>query len=447
MFEKYKPAIITLSIIVLIVAGIVNYVKDLIGQPQESAPEHLQVKAPTEKILHSQKIKDEQGNDIVKYLYASETEAPAETIKIDEQEIKEDISKRTKNAQFFKKRGLHSPEGLWSQDADTQEGSTASLRSDYGADGEVAAGDDGAVAASESEKEVWVGRFYAGEPFYKDAAENKWYQTETATTTAEEFSKQTKPNFLAKLKAFFNMNALADTGSYYAGAGDGEIDGVYPGGATALLAWNKVRDPVFSLLTKYGTAASRNFYTYMDYFISYTAYVQRVFLPINTSGIASDANITNAALYFYGTTKYSMDDDGQDYIAVVQTTQASTDSLITADFWQCGTNNNPTQGGSKDLGLMASDSYNSVTLNATGISWINKGVGAWTKLGLREGHDCENAIIGTGLVNGFLAVYFSEQTGTSQDPYLEVTYTAPAAPAKFRFDGGQMKIKGKVKFE
>ncbi|MBU4347520.1 hypothetical protein KKF23_03110, partial [Patescibacteria group bacterium] len=157
MFEKYKPTIIILSVIALIAAGIVNYVKDLIDQPQESAPEHLQVKAPTEKILHSQKIKDEQGNDIVKYLYASETEVPAKTITADNQEIQEDISKRTKNAQFFKKRGLHSPEGLWSQDANTQEGSTASLRSDYGADGEVAAGDDGAVAASESEKEVWVG--------------------------------------------------------------------------------------------------------------------------------------------------------------------------------------------------------------------------------------------------------------------------------------------------
>ncbi len=95
----------------LIAAGIVNYVKDLIDQPMEFAPEYLQVKAPAEKILHSQKIKDEQGNDIVKYLYASETEVPAETIKIDEREIKEHISKRTKNAQFFKLSSAEAMEG------------------------------------------------------------------------------------------------------------------------------------------------------------------------------------------------------------------------------------------------------------------------------------------------------------------------------------------------
>ena len=65
--------------------------------------------------------------------------------------------------------------------------------------------------------------------------------------------------------------------------------------------------------------------------------------------------------------------------------------------------------------------YNSWALNSTGIGWINKGPGAWTKLGLREGHDVldhaisteTNSIKGSG----------SNTAGTDQDPYLEVILT------------------------
>lgn len=380
--KEYKSIIITLSIIALIAAGVVNYVKDLIGQPPESAPEHLQVKAPAEKILHSQEIKDEQGNDIIKYLYASETEVTAETIKIDEREIKEDISKRTKNAQFFKKN-----------------------------------------------EEVWVGRFYAGEPFYKDAGNNKWYQTETATTTAEEFSKQTKPNFLAGIKAFFRMNALADTRSYYAGAGDGTVR--YWAAAT----WSAARDATT------GTAAS---YT-LEYLIEsmgarkVTATnwrVDRAFFPIDTSAITDTGTITSATLIFY-IYDYSVYNINSTTWEAVQTSQSSTSALTTADFDALTF----LSGGSLDLS--ASDGVIAqIPLNSTGLGWISKT--GWSKLGVILGLDLNNSAP-TG--NNSSDIYFSEQTGTATDPYLEVTYTVPAAPAKFRFDGGQMKIKGKVKFE
>ncbi|MBU4347453.1 hypothetical protein KKF23_02745, partial [Patescibacteria group bacterium] len=318
---------------------------------------------------------------------------------------------------------------LWSQDANTQEGSTASLRSDYGADGEVAAGDDGAVAASESEKEVWVGRFYAGEPFYKDASNNKWYQTETATTTAEEFSKQTKPNFLAKLKAFFSMNALADTGIYYAGAGDGTVR------YWAATTWAAARNATT------GTSVSYTL-TYLIEAIGARKVlatnwrVDRAFFPIDTSGIADTGTITDATLtfYIYEYGHYNADLTSWE---VVQTSQPSISELTTADFDALTF----TSGGS--LALSASDGVIAqIPLNPTGIGWISKT--DWTKLGVILGRDLTNTAP-TG--NNSSNIYFSEQTDTAQDPYLEVTYTAPAAPAKFRFDGGQMKIKGKVKFE
>lgn len=430
--KEYKSIIITLSVIALIAAGVVNYVKDLLGQPPESAPEHLQVKAPVEKILHSQKIKDEQGNDIVKYLYASETEVPAKTIKIDEREIKEDISKRTKNAQFFKKAVNKDN----NQNADTQNGSTAP----------VAAGDNGAVAANESEKEVWVGRFYAGEPFYKDAGNNKWYQTETATTTAEEFSKQTKPNFLAGIKAFFKKNALADTESYYAGAGDGHV---YDSGGSWAIAHDDTSGDGVKLGSSVGEF-SCGVWDYTAYSLGY--YVYRAFIPINTSGIGSDAIITEATLNVKSKAKEGdAANDGNDFITIVKTYQVNTSTLVVGDYEDCGGDIDEVARAKytpiiegvdanerKDITNMAEYAWQTWTLNAVGKGWINKT--GWTKLGLREGHDVLN-IAPSGLKTEF------EFYALSYVPYLEVIYTVPSAPAKFRFDGGQMKIKGKVKFE
>ena len=78
MFNKYKLAIIILTVTFTIILGTVEYVKYLIYQPTEPIPEHLQLKAPPEKISNSQKIKDQDNDD-----YVSETEAPAKTIKTD----------------------------------------------------------------------------------------------------------------------------------------------------------------------------------------------------------------------------------------------------------------------------------------------------------------------------------------------------------------------------
>ncbi|MBU4347825.1 hypothetical protein KKF23_04790, partial [Patescibacteria group bacterium] len=308
---------------------------------------------------------------------------------------------------------------LWSQDANTQEGSTASLRSDYGADGEVAAGDDGAVAASESEKEVWVGRFYAGEPFYKDAAENKWYQTETATTTAEEFSKQTKPNFLAKLKAFFNMNVLADTGSYYAGAGDGRV------GFINQPYWDTVHNSTIGGSISYTIATAVVKSEDIGDSVAHAYGIFRMFIPIDTSGIDDSAIISTAKLYLYCTAKSSGDNDGDDWINVVQTSQVSNSSLVTEDYDQCGAIHSAEEGCDTriDISSASTATWWNWALNTTGKSWVNKT--GWTKLGLREGHDILDSPIAVDYAFNSVTFSMSEQTGTSQDPYLEVIWVVP----------------------
>jgi len=117
----------------------------------------------------------------------------------------------------------------------------------------------------------------------------------------------------------------------------------------------------------------------------------------------------------------SDDNDGDDFITVVQTSQADTASLTTADYDQCGAISNPTEGATRiDIGSITIGAYNSWTLNATGLGWISKT--GYTFLGLREGHDAINSAITFGINRVKFAG--SEATGTANDPYLDVTSSA-----------------------
>jgi hypothetical protein len=65
-------------------------------------------------------------------------------------------------------------------------------------------------------------------------------------------------------------------------------------------------------------------------------------------------------------------------------------------------------------------------LNTAGLSWIARG--GITKLAAREGHDVLD--LWPDYASGqadVISAYMSEQSGTSQDPYLKITYTIPTA--------------------
>lgn len=159
----------------------------------------------------------------------------------------------------------------------------------------------------------------------------------------------------------------------------------------------------------------------------------RLFLPFNTSSIPSDASITSATLNVYGNFKSNTDDDGDDWINVIQTSQASETTLATADFDQAGAINNPTEGATRiDLGSLSASGYNVWTLDSTGRGWIKKSgetanCGAstgWTCLGLREGHDAIDSPVSG---NNYLLINSSEFVGTAFDPYLDITYSIPSS--------------------
>lgn len=219
--------------------------------------------------------------------------------------------------------------------------------------------------------------------------------------------------------ATYPLRADATT-SYYSGAGDGYVQ---DGG---IQTWDATHDAATGDVASAGAATglARSFRN------TSTGYCEilRGFLPIDTSGLPDAAVISAAIFYVYVATVYDTDDDGDDWITVVQTNQASPTTLITADFDQCGDNvDNPTEGidpGDRaDCSSISTVAYTAFPLNATGRGWISK-VG-YTLPGLREGHDCiDDPIVGTPGNDG-IEFYTSERTGTSEDPYLSVTYTLP----------------------
>lgn len=320
-------------------------------------PAHLQLKAPVEKILLAK-----AKGDTISYLYASNKKV-----------LKakgEDISKRTKNAQFF-------PQG-----------------------------------------EQTTGKFFAGEPFYKDGAD--WFQTETATTTKASFEKQTKISLLDKV---LGKQVFADSSNVFAGAGDGEIN-------KTDASWDTTHDATTGNNASYGGSqilAPR--VRYSDSLSKY--YIYRAFLPFDTSGLPDGASISEVLLKIYIFSVSNGDDDGNDFTRIVQTDQPDATTLATADYNNCGATNNPTAGATDiDFGSITASQYNTFTLNATGRSWIVKD--GWTKLGIREGHDAVDDAITIPLQN-YLQLNMSEYPDTNKDPYLEITYTtggAEEAPVK-----------------
>ena len=164
--------------------------------------------------------------------------------------------------------------------------------------------------------------------------------------------------------------------------------------------------------------------------------INRMALSFNTSELPDDATVTSAKLKLYVWTLYNAENDGNDFIRVVQNTTTSSTNLIDDDYDQIGILNNPTPGASDvDLGAITENSYLNIYLNSTGLSWINKT--GWTKIGLREGHDIMddplNAPGGSGI-----RIYTSNYD-VNYAPYLEVTYAiinqAPIASTGLKTEG------------
>ncbi|RJQ34733.1 hypothetical protein C4556_01950 [Candidatus Parcubacteria bacterium] len=154
-------------------------------------------------------------------------------------------------------------------------------------------------------------------------------------------------------------------------------------------------------------------------------YVRRFVVFFDTSPIGTDS--ISAATYslFTSDTHESADSDT---IHVVNASALS-DPPVSADFNDFGA----TSGGSKTIATFSNTVgvENDITLNATGIGFINKT--GTTTIGLRSQRDMDNASP-TGWNR--VKLYMADQTGTTNDPKLVVVHSmAGTAPTSLLTNG------------
>jgi len=217
------------------------------------------------------------------------------------------------------------------------------------------------------------------------------------------------------------------TSSFFSIAGG---DGSIQNDVAVSVSWDTVHDAAT------GTAGDGS-ETTMEAGADFTDrwFLKRTFIPFDTSAIPGNALIQSATVQLWVTATVNDDNDGDDFINIVgPTTQASSSSLGTADFDQCGAVNDPQELATRiDIGSLSTGQYNTWTLNATGLANITKG--GITLFGAREGHDMldNQPVLGTN--EGTKAIFSSaDNTGTSQDPILTVVFVVPAGGPMF-FDG------------
>ena len=302
---------------------------------------------------------------------------------------------------------------------------------------------------TKEEKRTYEGVFYSRPTFVKDV--DGWHYIEHATTTETAFNKRREESFLASL---FWRKAYAVTATLYSGAGDGRASEnvvAFQDGCSMVISWNNAHD-FGGDASDYTSTTVNAPYVYAEWSVEpgpdpdfCNTNIARAFVPIDTSSIPSGATISSATFNVYVTAKEDTDNDAEAYITVVQTSQAAHNTLSNGDYDACGAVDNPTEGidsgQRKDITSISTSAYLSFTLNSTGLGWIKKSgetsncgsTAGITCLGMREGHDATDTRITAFTGANSITFYASEQTGTSNDPYLSVTYTGGASFAFWQF--------------
>lgn len=142
--------------------------------------------------------------------------------------------------------------------------------------------------------------------------------------------------------------------------------------------------------------------------------IKRGFFLFDTSSLGAGATISSAVISFAGTGTAETN-DFTDTFHIVSSSPASNTTLDNADFDQVGS----TSFGSMNVGDWAQslNTYNNITLNASGIAAINKtGI---TKFATRTGLDLNNTTPGGA---GITAIE-CKGSGVSNMPKLVITYT------------------------
>lgn len=156
---------------------------------------------------------------------------------------------------------------------------------------------------------------------------------------------------------------------------------------------------------------------------SYAAIVFRYIDTYSTSALTSSATISSAIKSVYAIT-YGAGLGQMDFVTVASTPN-SNNNLIDSDYGQLGSTNL----GTKAYADWTNSQYNDITLNASGISNISKtGI---SRFGSRISGDINNSAGGTAYQLSYFTFSTADETGTTKDPKIVITYTIPVAD-----DGG-----------
>lgn len=145
----------------------------------------------------------------------------------------------------------------------------------------------------------------------------------------------------------------------------------------------------------------------------------RTIYTFDTSPLGTGATITAAVLSFFGLGTGVNTLGGGTY-NVFGATPAANNDLVAADYSQLGTTAFAT---AIAFASWSESAYNDFTLNASGISNINK-TGISRFGGREDAHDAQNSAPTWGSSNAnYVFTYYADQAGTANDPKLVITYT------------------------
>jgi hypothetical protein len=229
--------------------------------------------------------------------------------------------------------------------------------------------------------------------------------------------------------SFAAVNIIGTDGTriltVYSMAGDGKIAYFASTGA-GQAQWDAVHDTAVGNAPDYTSANRVNFAA--SGLGGSGIFLARGFLPFDTSSLPANAVITSASMGLFVTGTSDTLNDGNDFVTVTRGYEASATSLTVNDYNKAGNaTDDPTEGGNRiDITSIPANSYIQWNLNAAGMSWITPG--GVSQFAVREGHDALDIYDYQTNQADSINAYMSEQPGTSQDPYLQITYTIPNQP-------------------
>lgn len=155
------------------------------------------------------------------------------------------------------------------------------------------------------------------------------------------------------------------------------------------------------------------------------AALYRSFLLFDTSALGSGAIITGATLSLYIRAKLDQASNAPTS-DIYTSTPASNTAIVAADFTQAGSTSQT--GAAKAYAAHTVGAYNDFVFNATGLGNISPtGVSkfAWREAKFDVGSSTPTW--GSATTSGIFSAQYAESAGTTQDPKLVITYTAPAS--------------------